>query len=199
VDSGDKHASALTPNAQRSNLSLLFSTFLRRRRDRAEILGLIGRGFLHFAQAPPRESSPSFPPGYGWGEAWRDLVISGGHLKEDLREYARARCAEQLRKERTYELPGHLRGKPVAVNATVGGKFDASELRHLKPAPNGLFPWFDASDKMIWLTPRQVGSLANQTKIYETRVYAVHARALLRIASSVITTPAEIDALNWPS
>jgi hypothetical protein len=51
---------------------------------------------------------------------------------------------------------------------------------------------------MTWLTPRQVGSLANQTKIYETRVYAVHARALLRIASSVITTTEQIDALNWP-
>jgi hypothetical protein len=132
-------------------------------------------------------------------EAWRDLVIGGGHLKEELREYARARCAEQLRKERNYELPGHLRGEPVAVNATVGGdRFDVSELRHLKPAPNGLFPWFDVSDKMTWLTPRQVGSLANQTKIYECQVYAVHARALLRIASSVITTTAQIDALNWP-
>ena len=119
-------------------------------------------------------------------------------MKEELREYARARCAEQLRKERTYELPGHLRGEPVAVNATIGGKFDASELRHLKPAPNGLFPGFDVSGKITWLTPRQVGSLANQTKIYECRVYAVHARALLRIASSVITTKAEIDALNWP-
>jgi hypothetical protein len=40
--------------------------------------------------------------------------------------------------------------------------------------------------------------LAHQTKIYECRVYAVHARTLLRIASSVITTTAEIDALNWP-
>jgi hypothetical protein len=120
-------------------------------------------------------------------------------LREELREYARTRCAEQLRKERTYELPGHLRGEPIAVNATVGGnRIDASELRHLKPAPNGLFPWFDASDKMIWLTPRQVGSLASQTKIYECQVYAVHARALLRIASSVITTTAQIDALNWP-
>jgi len=126
-------------------------------------------------------------------------VIGGGHLKEELREYARARCAELLRKERTYELPGHLRGGPVAVNATVGGdRIAASELRHLKPAPNGLFPWFDASDKMTWLTPRQVGSLANQAKIYECQVYAVHARALLRIASSVITTTAQIDALNWP-
>ena len=85
-------------------------------------------------------------------------------MREELREYARTRCAEQLRKERTYELPGHLRGEPVAVNATIGGKFDAGELRHLKPAPNGLFPWFDASDKMIWLTPRQVGSLATQMK-----------------------------------
>jgi hypothetical protein len=105
---------------------------------------------------------------------------------------------EQLRKERTYELPGHLRGEPVAVSATIGGKFDANQLRQLKPAPNGLFPCFDASDKMTWLTPRQVGSLANQAKDYECRVYAVHARALLRIASSVITTTAQIDALNWP-
>jgi hypothetical protein len=126
-------------------------------------------------------------------------VIGGGYLKEDLREYARARCAERLSKERTYELPGRLRGEPVAVNATIGGgKFDASELRHLKPGPSGLFPWFDASNNMKWLTPRQVGSLANQTKIYECQVYAVHARALLRIASCVITTTAEIDALNWP-
>jgi hypothetical protein len=130
---------------------------------------------------------------------WRGLVIGGGHLKEELREYARARCAQQLRKERTYELPGHLRGEPVAVNATIGGdKFDASELHHLNPAPNGLFPWFDVSDKLTWLTPRQVGSLANQTKIYECQVYAVHARALLRIASCVITRTPEIDALNWP-
>jgi hypothetical protein len=120
-------------------------------------------------------------------------------LREELREYARTRCAEQLRKERTYALPGHLRGAPVAVNATVGGnRIDASELRHLKPAPNGLFPWFDASDKMIWLTVRQVGSLASQTKIYECQVHAVHARALLRIASGAITTTAQIDALNWP-
>jgi hypothetical protein len=126
-------------------------------------------------------------------------VIRRRHLREELREYARTRCAEQLHKERTYELPCHLGGEPVVVNATVGGnRVDASELRHLKPAPNGLFPWFDASDKMIWLTPRQVGSLANQTKIYECQVYAVHARALLRIASSVITARAQIDALNWP-
>jgi hypothetical protein len=126
------------------------------------------------------------------------VIDGGGHLKEELREYARARCAEQLRKERTYELPGHLRGEPVAVNATIGGRFDASELPHLKPAPNGLFPWFDASDKMTWLTPRQVGSLANQTKIYECQVYAVHASAMLRIATSVITTKEQVNALNWP-
>jgi hypothetical protein len=49
---------------------------------------------------------------------------------------------------------------------------------------------------MTWLTPRQVGSLANQAKDYECQVYAVHARALLRIASSVITTTAQIDALS---
>jgi hypothetical protein len=135
-----------------------------------------------------------------FGEAnWRDLVIRRDPLRDELREYAHTQCAEQLHKERTYELPGHLRGERVVVNATVGGaRIDASELRHLKPAPNGLFPWFDASDKMIWLTPRQVGSLASQTKIYECQVYAVHARALLRIATGVITTTAQIEALDWP-
>jgi hypothetical protein len=51
---------------------------------------------------------------------------------------------------------------------------------------------------MTWLTPRQVGSLANQTKIYECQVYAVHASAMLRIAISVITTKEQINALNWP-
>jgi hypothetical protein len=45
-----------------------------------------------------------------------------------------------------------------------------------------------AWDNVPWLTVRQVGSLASQTKIYECQVYAVHARALLRIASGVITT-----------
>jgi hypothetical protein len=187
VDSGDKLASALTPNAERSNLSR-FLNFLRRRR----------------IEQNPRSHRPgvsSFRAGASrvWLEACRDLVIGGGHLKEELLEYARARCAEQLRKQRTYRLPGRLRGEPVTVNATVGGdRFDASDLRHLKPAPNGLFPWFDVSDKMTWLTSRQVGSLANQTKSYECQVYAVHARALLRIASSTITTTAQIDALNWP-
>jgi hypothetical protein len=121
----------------------------------------------------------------GLGKAnWRDLVIRRGPFERRTTRIRPPRCAEQLRKERTYALPGHLRGAPVAVNATVGGnRIDASELRHLKPAPNGLFPWFDASDKMIWLTVRQVGSLASQTKIYECQVHAVHARALLRIAS----------------
>ena len=126
---GTSSTSALTPNAQRSNLSPLSSTLLHRRRDGAETPGLIGRGFLHFARAP-QESSPklSLP---GMVEAWRDLVIGGGRLKEELREYARARCAEQLRKERTYELPGHLRGEPVAVNATVGGK-----VRRVRASPS---------------------------------------------------------------
>jgi hypothetical protein len=110
---GTSSTSALTPNAQRSNLTPLSSTLLHRRRDRAETPGLIGRGFLHFAQAS-QESSPNIPFRV-WLEAWRDLVIGGGHLKEELRKYARARCAEQLRKQRTYELPGHLRGEPVAA------------------------------------------------------------------------------------
>jgi hypothetical protein len=33
----------------------------------------------------------------------------------------------------------------------------------------------------------------------ETRVYAVRARAGLWIIDSVITTTAQIDALNWPT
>jgi hypothetical protein len=42
-----------------------------------------------------------------------------------------------------------LRGEPVAVNAIVGaGKLDIGQLPHMKPAPNGLFPWLDASGKM---------------------------------------------------
>jgi hypothetical protein len=69
-------------------------------------------------------------------------------LREELREYARTQRPEQRRKERTYELPGRLGGEPVAVNATVGGnRIDASELRRLKPAPNGLFPRLDDSEK----------------------------------------------------
>ena len=61
---GTSSTSALTPNAQRSNLTPLSSTLLHRRRDRAETPGLIGRGFLHFVQAP-QESGPSFLPRYG--------------------------------------------------------------------------------------------------------------------------------------
>ena len=72
---GTSSTSALTPNAQRSNLSPLSSTLPHRRRDRAEPPGLIGRGFLHFAQAP-QESSPKLPFRV-WLEAWRDLVIGG--------------------------------------------------------------------------------------------------------------------------
>ena len=127
-----------------------------------------------------------------------------GHMKEELREYARARCTELLHKERTYELPGHLtghlRGEPVVVNATVGGnKFDVGQLRYMTPGPNGLLPWLDASGRMTWLTPRQVDSLANQAKIYETRVHAMLGRALFRITDGVITTTAQIDALRWPA
>jgi hypothetical protein len=36
-------------------------------------------------------------------------------------------------------------------------------------------------------------------KIYETRVYALGARALFRITDGVIRTTAQIDALNWPT
>ena len=57
---GTSSTSALTPNAQRSNLSPLSSTFLRRGRDRAETPGLLGWGFLHFAPGasgkPPQVS-----------------------------------------------------------------------------------------------------------------------------------------------
>jgi hypothetical protein len=57
-------------------------------------------------------------------------------LREELREYVSTRCAELLRRERTYELFGPLIGEPVMVNAAVGGhKFDVSQLRHAKPAP----------------------------------------------------------------
>ena len=153
---------------------------------------------------PSLASGASLPPHYGFGLAGprrRAYAWAGmSHTNEELREYARARRAELLRKERAYELPGHLRGEPVAVNATVGGnRFDVNQLRHAQPAPSGLFPWLEASDKMTWLAPLQVELLAAQTKIYETRVHAVHARALLRIAGGVITTTAQIDALNWPA
>ena len=121
------------------------------------------------------------------------------HTNEELREYAFARLKKLLSQERTYELPGHLRGEPVAVKATVGGDtFDVLQLRHMKPAPNGLFRWLDVSGRMTWLTPLQVEFLAAQTKIYETRVHAVFARSRLRIADGMITTTAQIDALNWP-
>jgi hypothetical protein len=122
-------------------------------------------------------------------------------MKEDLREYAYVRCMELLRKERTYELPGHLRGEPVVVNvAVVGNKLDVGELRKLAQASEGRpLPWRDLSGRVTLLTPRQVEVLASQVKVYETRVYAVRARAGLRIIDSVITTTAQIDALNWPT
>ena len=46
---------------------------------------------------------------------------------------------------------------------------------------------------------RQAESIANQVKIYETRIRAVLSRALFRITEGMITTPAQIDALNWPT
>ena len=188
---GRQWIGALPPACRVCVRQLLQNRFSIKRAERPDIHRVVVKILQLTGPFRHRERSPT-------GVCWRGLVIRRDHLREELREYARTRCAEQLRKERTYELPGHLRGEPVAVNATIGGKFDACELRHLKPAPNGLFPWFDAPDKMVWLSPRQVGSLANQTKIYECQVYAVHTRALLRIASGVITTTAQIDALNWP-
>jgi hypothetical protein len=79
--SGTSSTSALTPNARRSNLSPLSSTFLRRGRDRAETPGLVGWGFLHFAQGasgkPPKVSL--------WGMVGpsRSLVdlVTGGALE----------------------------------------------------------------------------------------------------------------------
>jgi hypothetical protein len=68
---GTSSTSALTPNSRQSNLSPLSSTFLRRRRDRAETPGLIGRGFLHFAQARLRKAARSFPPGYAFEKPGR--------------------------------------------------------------------------------------------------------------------------------
>src|SRR5271166_327960 len=81
---GTSSTSALTPNAQRSNLNPLSSTLLRRRRDRAETPSLIGRGFLHFC-AGASGKQPELASQV-WLEAWRDLVVGGGNLKEKLRE-----------------------------------------------------------------------------------------------------------------
>ena len=123
------------------------------------------------------------------------------HTKEELRRYARARCIELLRKERAYELPGHLRGEPVKVNAAVvGNEFDILELRKLAQASEGRpIPWRDAAGKPTLLTPLQAEFLASQVKVYETRVHAMLGRAWFRITEGTITTAAQIDALNWPT
>jgi hypothetical protein len=69
--------------------------------------------------------------------------------REELREYAFARCAELLRKERSYELHGHPSGEPpaVVVNAVVGGNmmFEVGWLCHASPTPNGGLPWLGPS------------------------------------------------------
>ncbi len=81
---------------------------------------------------------------------------------------------ELLPKERTYELPGHLRDEPVVVNvAVVGKEFDVGELRKLAQASEGRpLAWRELSGRVTLLTPRQVELLASQVKVYETRVYA---------------------------
>jgi hypothetical protein len=67
---GTSSTSALTPNAQRSNLSPLSSTFLRRRRDRAETPGLIAGGFF-ILRRRLRKAARSFPPGYAFEKPGR--------------------------------------------------------------------------------------------------------------------------------
>ena len=74
---------------------------------------------------------------------------------------------ELLRKERTYELPGHLRDEPVVVNvAVVGNEFDVGEIRKLAQASEGRpLAWRELSGRVTLLTPRQVELLASQVKV----------------------------------
>ena len=70
-----------------------------------------------------------------------------------------------------------------------------------------VWPWLRAARSNQALAVLQNSSIfnkpsdfaSNQTKIYETRVYAVLARALFRIAHSAITTPRRFDAALRPA
>jgi hypothetical protein len=134
--------------------------------------------------------------GVGWTLVNGVLVAPTANVN-GLRAYANSKATALRAAARTYALTG---GVNVLCDATEATGTDLIGLLTWGTAnPTATTNWVDDNGGVVTLTGAQCVALANAVLAYGQSVYAVLAAAMNGIANATIASPAQIDALTWPT
>ena len=111
-----------------------------------------------------------------------------------LQTYANAKVAILLSAERTYSLSGGVSVKADARPATAANL----SMISIWGATGSTTNWVDNESHVTSLTGAQAQALALAVSSYAQGVYSELGSVVQSIASSSITTAAQIDAASWP-